>query len=336
MNIRLVARTAGVSVATVSRVFNTPEVVRAETRERVLAVARRFDYVPNANARTLRTQRSRLLGVVLPTLLNPVFAEFAEGISAAAIEAGYAIQLMTTEYRERDEEAAVQHLVGRGVDGVVMVACHPTDSRALRHLRGAGMPYLLAYNRHPEHPCVSVDSESAVAQLVDMLYARGHERIAMLCGDLSASDRSRARHTGFLRGFAQLGLPAGPMVEVPFIDDTVDVAVAMLSAPGRPTALICSNDLIALRALRAAHQAGLRVPQDLSITGFDGIALATVIVPSLCTMVQPSRDMGRVCIELIAPAAAAGTLLDPRASRTLPVHLREGESVASLVPLTPA
>ena len=301
---------------------------------RVLAVARRFDYVPNNSARTLRTQRSRILGVVLPTLLNPVFSEFAEGVSAAATEAGYAIQLITTEYRERDEEAAVQHLIGRGVDGVVMVACHAAESRALRQLRGAAMPHVLAYNRHPDHPCVTVDSETAVAGLVDMLYARGHRGIAMLCGSLAASDRSRARHAGFVRGFRQLGLAEGPMVEVPFADDTPDAVTQLLLGPDRPTALVCSTDLIALRAVRAAHAAGLRVPQDVSITGFDGIGLGMVVVPSLCTIAQPSREMGRTCVDILAPAAASGTLLDGQASRTLPYRLREGESVTSVEPAT--
>ena len=260
------------------------------------------------------------------TLRNPVFAECLEGIAAAAAEARYAIQLTTTEYRPEREHAAVAGLLPR-VDGLVLVVSDPDRSRALQAIAAAGLPYVLAYNRHAAHPCVSVDNEGAVVELVLDLHRRGHRRIAMLCGDLTASDRSRARHRGFVRGMAACGLAPGPMVEVPFDGDASGALAQMLSVPDRPDALVCSNDLLAIRALRAAHLCGLRVPQDIAVTGFDGIALGAELVPSLATIAQPNRDIGAACIALLAPAAAAGVPLDAAASRLLTHRFRPGDSL---------
>jgi DNA-binding LacI/PurR family transcriptional regulator len=326
--IHAVALEAGVSASTVSRVFNCPQNVAADTRGRVEAAARRLQYRPLGAGRMLRRQRSEVLGVVLPTLHNPVFAECLEGIAAAAADAGYAIQLATTEYRPDREQAAVAALLPR-VDGLVLVVSDPARAQALRAIRAAGLPYVLAYNRHPRHPCVSVDNEGAVAELVRELHRRGHRRIAMLCGDLRASDRSRARHRGFLRGMAACGLPPGPLVEVAFDDPTTGGLAAVLDGAVRPTALLCSNDLLALRALRAAHRRGLRVPQDLSVTGFDGIALGAELVPSLATIAQPNHDIGAACVALLAPAAQAAAPLAAAASRLLPHRFRPGESLGA-------
>jgi DNA-binding LacI/PurR family transcriptional regulator len=332
--IQAVAREAGVSAATVSRVFNRPQQVAVETRTRIEAVAQRLRYRPSGAGRTLRRQRSEVLGVVLPTLRNPVFAECLEGIAAAAVDAGHAIQLATTEYRPHREQEAVAALLPR-VDGLVLVVSDPARSLALRAIRAAELPYVLAYNRHPRHPCVSVDDEGAVAALASELHRRGHRRIAMLCGDLQASDRSRARHRGFLRGMAECGLPPGPMVEVPFDDPATAGLADLLAGARRPTALLCSNDLLAMRALRAAHRCGLRVPQDLSVTGFDGIALGAELVPSLATVVQPNHGIGAACVALLAPAARAAAPLAAADSRLLPHQFRPGESLGAPLPDLP-
>lgn len=331
MSIEAVAREAGVSVATVSRVFNSPEVVRAETRARVQQVARRLGYHANASAQTLRTQRSKVIGVALPTLLNPVFAECLEGIAEAAAARGYSIIPVTTNYRLDDEDAAVQRLASRPVDGMILVVADPASSPAIKLLRRHRLPYVLAYNRHGRHPCVSVDNEAAVAAVVQRLHDLGHRRIAMVSGQLAASDRARQRHAGFLRGLQACGLGAGQLLELPFMDHAVERLATFLAAPrGRPTALVCSNDLLAIRSLRAAAQAGLRVPDDLSVVGFDGIELGRDLTPSLGTVVQPNRAIGSECVRLLADALAAGTAPRAAESLTLEHALRDGESIAAL------
>lgn len=336
MSILEVAREAGVSVATVSRVFNLPDKVAPATREHVENIARTLGYLPNASARTLRTQRSRVLGVVLPTLTNPVFAECLEGIAQAAVAGGYAISPFTTDYRLDQEDRAVNLLLAGNVDGMILVVSNPATSTALQRLAEVGLPYVLAYNQHPDHPCVSVNSELAVADVVTHLATLGHRRIAMVSGLLSASDRAQQRCRGYARGMEQAGLRAQPVLQVPFVAAAPEVLGEALNNQDRPTALVCSNDLLAIRSIRAAHLAGLAVPRDLSVVGFDGIALGQDLTPQLSTVVQPNADIGRHSVELLAQAVASGSPLGPGMGLTLAHEFRTGESCSpaspSLVP----
>ncbi|MFL9667395.1 LacI family DNA-binding transcriptional regulator [Variovorax sp. AB1(2024)] len=330
MSIQDVAAKAGVSVATVSRAFNFPDKVTPATRELVERVAQELNYLPNASARTLRTQRSRVLGIVLPTLLNPTFAECLQGIARAAVAGGYAIIPVTTGYRLDEEERAVHLLLAGNVDGLILVVSNPSTSAALPRLQAAGVPYVLAYNRHAEHPCVSVDSEGAVADAVSRLVLLGHRRIAMVSGTLAASDRAQQRYRGYLKGMADTGLDAQPVIEVPFVETAVDALCTHLQARQRPTALICSNDLLAIRSIRAAHLGGLSVPEDLSVVGFDGIALGEDLTPALTSITQPNSDIGRQGVELLIQAIAGGTTLRADSSLLLPHAFRDGESCASV------
>lgn len=325
-NIHAVAARAGVSAATVSRVFNFPDKVAPATRELVAQAAHELGYQPNASARTLRTQRSRVLGVVLPTLLNPAFAECLQGIALAAAANGYAILPEMTSYDEAQEQQAVAQLLAAGVDGMILVVSSPSDSAALARLRGTGLPYVLAYNAHPEHPCVSVDGEAAAAEAVARLVALGHSRIAMVSGTLTASDRAQQRYRGYLRGMAAAGLQAPALVEVPFVTTAVAALSRYLQAEPRPTALFCSNDLLAIRSIRAARLSGLDVPQDLAVVGFDGIGIGQDLTPALSTMAQPNHDIGRHGVELLVQAIADGSAPAAHNSLYLPYHFESGES----------
>jgi DNA-binding LacI/PurR family transcriptional regulator len=329
MSIQSVAAKAGVSVATVSRAFNFPDKVTPATRELVERVARELRYVPNASARTLRTQRSRALGVVLPTLLNPTFAECLQGIARAAVAGGYAIIPVTTGYRLDEEERAVHLLLAGNVDGLILVVSNPSTSAALDRLRSTGTPYVLAYNQHPDHPCVTVDGEAAVADAVARLVLLGHRHIAMVSGTLAASDRAQQRYRGYQKGMADAGLDARPLIEVPFVESAVDLLTQLLQAKVRPTALVCSNDLLAIRSIRAAHLSGLGVPDDLSVVGFDGIALGEDLTPALTTIAQPNSDIGRRSVELLVQAMASGAALQADSSLLLPCFFRDGESCAA-------
>jgi DNA-binding LacI/PurR family transcriptional regulator len=326
MNIHAVAQRAGVSVATVSRAFNLPERVAPATRELVERIALEIGYLPNASARTLRTQRSRVLGVVLPTLLNPVFVECLQGIAETAAASGYSIIPVTTRYEVQEEERSIQRLIAGNVDAMILVVSNPSDSLALQRLRSDEIPYVLAYNRHAAHACVSIDGAKASTEVVARLAKLGHRRIAMVSGTLAASDRAQQRYRGFLGGMADAGLAAAPLVEVPFVETAVEALHMFLQAPSRPTALFCSNDLLAIRCIRAAHRSGLRVPHDLSVVGFDGIALGEDLTPALSTVIQPNHDIGRHAVELLLRALAAGQAPTAASSLTLPHAFRAGES----------
>lgn len=338
MSIHTVADRAGVSITTVSRVFNRPERVAVRTRDRVLTAARALGFTPNASARTLRTHKSRILGVVLPTLLNPVFAECLDGIADAADAAGYAIVPLVTDYRLDREAAAIGRLLARDVDGLILTVANAARSHSLKGLRAAGRPYVLAYNRHPDHPCVSVDGEAAFEGIVNRLIAMGHRRIAMASGTLAASDRARQRHRGFQRGLRRAGLAPGELIEVPFVratselspDPASDPVSARLAQPHRPTALVCSNDLLAVRCIRAARLVGLAVPQALSVVGIDGIAIGDDLTPRLSTVVQPNRLIGAACVRTLVDALEAGLAPQPVHSLSLPFSFRPGESCGAV------
>lgn len=329
MSIINVARQAGVSIATVSRAFNAPESVAPATRTAVTAAAAELGYEPNLSARTLRTQRSRTLGVVLPTLRNPVFAETLAGIAGAAADAGYSIIPLTTDYLEAQELQALRLLSGRSVDGLILTVADAERSATLAALKRARRPYVLAYNRHPRHPCVSVDGETAMAELVARLQQLGHRRILMVSGHLSASDRAQQRYRGYAAAMQAAHSPA-ELLELPFIDNAPEQLLQRLGGADRqhrPTALVCSNDLLALRCMRAAALAGLRVPEDLSVIGFDGMALGTELRPSLASISQPNEGIGRRSVAWLLDCLDTGK--SPRAadSLTLPHQLRELESM---------
>ena len=220
-------------------------------------------------------------------------------------------------------------LLAGNVDGLILVVSNPSTSKALARLRTTGTPYVLAYNRHADHPCVTVDSEAAVADAVTRLVLLGHRHIAMVSGTLSASDRAQQRYRGYQKGMADAGLKAPPLIEVPFVESAVDALASVLQADHRPTALICSNDLLAIRSIRAAHLSGLSVPDELSVIGFDGIALGEDLTPALTTIAQPNSDIGRHSVELLIQAMAGGTTLQADASLLLPCFFRDGESCAS-------
>lgn len=321
-----VAKAANVSVATVSRVFNAPDKVSPETRERVNAAIRELGYAPNIFARHLRTQRSQTLGVVLPTLLNPVFAECFIGMTEAANEKGYAIQPFFTDYLIERETMAVNALTANNVEGIALTVSNPATSTALMRMRTVHCPYALAYNDHEDHPCVTVDGQQAMAEVVTYLAQLGHQRIAMVTGTLHTSDRAQQRYLGYQNAMQSLGLPVMPVTEVPFIQSAIDRIGELLGSASSPTALIGSNDLIALRCMRAAQLHGLRIPQDLSIVGFDGVRLLDDIHPKLATVQQPNHEIGRQCVQLLIQSIEARTMLSPHSSLRLAYQFEAAES----------
>ena len=321
-----VAKAAEVSVATVSRFMNDPHKVSADAAQRVQKAIDALGYQPNVFARQLRTQRSRTLGVVLPTLLNPVFAECLTGIAQAAHEAGYAIQPLFTEYLLEREIQAVNMLLAGNVEGVVLVVSNPESSQALQRLRAQDRPYVLAYNHHSAHPCVTVDSEKAMADVVAHLVALGHTRIAMVAGQLHASDRAQKRVKGYESAMLAHGLQAGSITEVPFLATATQCIGELLQTSERPTALIASNDLLAMRCMRAALLLGLQVPQQLSIVGFDGVQLLQELHPQLATVRQPNDRIGRHCVQLLMQSIEARQVLAPSDSVLLPYAFDAGQS----------
>lgn len=329
--IRDVAALARVSVATVSRVINDKDVIRAETAERVRQAIEELGFRPNRIGRSLKTARSRTLGVLIPSLSNPVFAATLDGIQDASREAGYPLVLTTTNYSSDREQEAVDSMLSQQVDGLLLTVSDADESSTLDGLDAEGIPYVLLYNQpcRPGRAAVTVDNVQAARDITDRLIAAGHQRIGMVLLPARASDRSLRRRQGFLEALAAAGLPPGPLVEGDYQQpDFADRLASAFADPAQaPTALFCSNDMIALATIGALRRIGRSVPEDVSVVGFDGIPVGEWTRPTLATVVQPTRQMGilatRHLLARLQGLAAPELVL-------LPHTLRDGESLRPL------
>lgn len=330
ITIKDVAERAGVAVGTVSRVLNGSGPVHSTTAARVREAIEALQYVPNAAGRALKRGASRSIGIVVPTLSNPIFAASVDGIEDIAREAGFAAILTHSRYEDAREEAAIADLVARGVEGLVLTLSDASPQR-LQAVAAHGLPFVLLYNPPSEGSTVAmatVDSRRAMDEATGKLLALGHRRIAFVSGTFAASDRAKARFEGYRDAMDRAGLPLWPPVEVDFLADATafdDAITTLLTRLNAPTALIASNDFLALQVLAAARRVGLTVPDDLSVLGFDGLAIAQITAPRLATVHQPAKAMG---------AEAATILLDmlsgaaPRVA-VLPHAFMAGETLGA-------
>lgn len=300
--IKDVARRAGVSPATVSRVLNGSAAVASDTAARVRRAVQALAFSPSLAGRTLRAARTRSLGVVVPTLTNPVFAECLAGIEAAARRRSHTLSLVSTAYRAEAEADAVQALLRQRVDGLVLTVNDAARNRVLDRLERERVPYVLVFNQLPraERPTVSVDNRAAARELVEHLIGLGHRTIRMVTGQFRQSDRARLRYRGYSDAMRAAGLQPLPPLQMPFLaPDARRQLVEGLAARPRPTAFFCSNDYLAMTAIRDLAALGYGVPADISVAGFDGIRVGELTVPALTTVVQPSQLIGRTAVEVL-------------------------------------
>lgn len=331
--IKDVAAHASVSIATVSRTINAPHRVNAETLARVRESIQALDFTPSALGRQLRGERTRLIGVIVPTLANPVFAESLQGADEAASADGYRLMLMTTEYDTARERAAIETLREQRVDGLIATVADAGANTLLDELDRAELPYVLTHNDTPHRPSVCVDNRRAAREGVHALLARGHRNVTMVAGSFAASDRARLRYQGYADAMQEAGLQSLPAVEIDFnADDVPDSLLASLVRRGdRPTALFCSNDRLAMVVMHALRRAGIDVPRDMSVLGFDGIPLGELMQPALASIATPNRLIGRTAWRQLAPLLGlAGDAHAPQCT-TLPHRFRPGATIAEPV-----
>jgi DNA-binding LacI/PurR family transcriptional regulator len=342
-SIKQVATLAGVSIATVSRLLNNPGSVSAVTADKVQRSIAQLGFRPNFTGRNLRSGSSRTVGVVLPTLANTVFAQCLQGIELAARALDYSVMFTTTEYQPADESAAVELLLGHRVDGIILTVADASANATLDLLEREHIPFVLTYNQLPDpqpgmaaRASVSVDNRTAACDAVRHLIVRGHRRIRMLSGRFDASDRAMQRYLGYLDAMQAAGLSPMPPIELEL--HTLTAAAdyqQMLSDPQlRPTALFCSNDMLAMSAMRDLRALGLRLPQEMSVMGFDGIPVGALVEPVLASVVQPSEQIGDVALRTLI------SLLEQRGGNPAPApgpgrqvlahNIRSGGSVSPL------
>lgn len=328
-----VAERARVSAATVSRVLNGSAPVSPLVTRQVQRAAAALDFRPNLLGRNLRAARTRNLGVVLPTLTHPVFAECLHALQVAAQAAQHAVIPATTGYDPAQEDGAIEFLLKHRVDALVLTVADAAKSRVLDKLDREGVPYVLVYNqlqraqRAVQRPTVSVDNRLAARQMVAHLTAQGHRRIGMVAGSFRQSDRTRLRHKGYVEALNAANLSPLPPLEVPFMaPDARALLHDVMSRRGRPTALFCSSDQLAMRVICDLAALGYRVPEDVSVAGFDGVALGALLTPALTTVVQPTPHIAATALDLLL--GVLGGAASP-ASALLHHSLRLGGTTAA-------
>ncbi len=290
-----VAREAGVSAMTVSRVINDQPGVGQGTRARVRAVVDRLGYRRNGLARSLKARRSHTIGLIVPDITNPYFPEIVRGAEDTALESGYGVFLSNAIEDQRREAAALRLLEERRVDGVIVVSPRLPAKRLYALLR----PHRAAVVVNRIVPAevagtVRLDHANGVRQAIDHLYALGRRRFAVLAGpDSSSAAGERVRAAQAALAARGLKLPADHVVQTaPYIDDGASSARRLLEAVEQVDALLCYNDLVAAGALQACAALGLRVPEDVAVVGFDDIPFARMFTPPLTTLHVPKYDLG--------------------------------------------
>ena len=331
-----VAAEAGVSKSTVSNVVRGVEEVSAATRERVLAAIERLGYKPNAIARQFVRQQTTMLGVLLGDLSNPYYAQMAQVVEREAFGFGYTTMFCNIEGEEEIAVAGVDALLGHRVAGVVFLAYVPSPSEAYASLRRAGVPIVFLGLSEPWGDSVGPRDAEGGRMATEHLVDLGHRRIAYVRTPLVERSGDRARYSGYRTAIRRRGLePLPAYVWEPGVDavrigrETVSLRDAVAGSRG-PTALFASNDIGAIALIEACETAGLSVPEDLSVVGFDDIAIAGMHRISLTTVAQPMQFQAEHAVRLLLERIESPSIA-PRHVR-VPVDLRIRGSTAAFGP----
>ncbi len=302
-----VASLAGVAVGTVSNVLNHPDLVRPLTRARVEAAMEELGFIPNGSARQLRAGRSRCLGLVVLDVTNPFFTEVARGVEDYAQAAGYAVILCNSDEAHDKERRYLRVLEEQRVHGILITPVHGR-SPELRRIRDRGTPVVLLDRPGSHAQCsVAVDDRRGGEIAVTYLLGLGHRNIALVNGP-TAIRQCADRRWGAYRAVEQAGLdPAAVLTEVtvPAMNPRGGAAAAddLLRDVRTITAVFCANDMLALGLLRGLSQAGVNVPGDIAVVGYDDIEFAADAAVPLTSVRQPKYQLGRAAAELLLDEA---------------------------------
>jgi len=307
--IKDVAKKAGVSIATVSRIVNdASEHYNEKTKKRIVQIIEKLNYQPNAVARSLRRRKTCTIGFVVPGL-QPFFAEVLEGVQSVAREKGYSIVLCNTDYDPKQEEAYVANLLEGRVDGVIFTSGVMQDEHILR-LKEEGIPIVLIekFMQSSDIPAVVIDNLSAAKKGVKHLLSLGHRKIGYISAPLELVPL-RERFEGYKRALLESQVPYDSSVV--YIEKTIKkedlrsgykIMKKILQQGNFPRAFFIVSDTLAIGAIKAIKDFGMKVPDDIAIVGFDDIDIASFSDPPLTTMVQPKHQMGVKGMEMLIKA----------------------------------
>ena len=319
VSIKDIAKAAGVSHPTVSRALRDSPLVSAETRARIKQLAEEMGYSPDARAQSLVRGSTRTVGVVVTTIADPFIAPVVQGIEDAAQQHGYTVILCNSHSDREREISAVETLRSKRVDGVIVTSSR-VGALYLDHLERIGVPVVLI-NNHNERSgrytySVSVDNRHGGKLATEHLLQRGHRRIAYVSGPADHSD-DLDRLAGYREALDQAGMPFDPTLVVGGTgraDGGEQALPVLMALEAPPTAVFCYNDMTAIGLMRAAQAAGLSIPTDLAVVGFDDIPFASYVRPPLSTVAQLKAEMGAWAMEMVLALIATSDPIEDRFS----------------------
>lgn len=319
MSLEEVAKRARVSISTVSRVLNGIAVVKASTRTKVMRSAAELNYHPNLNARSLARGKSRALGMVVSNLANPYFFDVFRALEKAAHAHGYEVLVANTDYSSDQLVKSVRTMIGRRVSGLAVIVSEMAPD-LIDELTANEIPTVFhdvgTVTRNISN--IRIDYRRAIERVVEYLHSLGHSRLAYI-GHHSQLSPTSAREAAFLEAVSRW-MPAATHRTVTAqdgFDGGRQAAREILASGERPTAIICVNDFMAVGALRELREQGLRVPEDVSVTGFDNIKLSEYCSPPLTTVHLPRDRIGQLAFDMLVPETVEGkppgreVLIDP-------------------------
>ncbi len=326
-----VAIAAGVSTATVSRAFNSPEKVNPDVRERVLAAAASLGWLPHAAGSALARRRSSIAGVVIPTLGQEVFATQVGAMQAAFAEHDITLLIGCSNYDPDQAAQQVRAMLARGVDALAVLGQLPQPN-LFEIVRTRRVPYVITYGSTPDttHPCVGFDNRAAFHAITRYLISLGHKTIGVILQPTRYNERIVARLAGVRDALAEEGLGLRPQHlcegEYGIAAGRLGLRTILGGKGPAPTAIICGNDLLAIGVLLEARAMGIHVPGDLSITGFDDVSIAAEFDPALTTMKVDNAEIGRLAARYLLSQLSNET--SPSSVLIAPALIERGTTAA--------
>lgn len=309
--IRDVAKEAGLSVATVSRVMNGATNVKPDTRERVLDACRKLDYFPNPAARALTTNRSKSIAAIIPTIEHSVFAKYINAIENTLNNQGYSLILAISNGDEQEELESARKLLGMGADAFILSgALHHEELISLFTRRNIPFVFTSIWDLECGYPTIGYDNFNLARNAIEYLSLQGHARIAVAHGPLVSSDRTQERKAGAVAAGANLDAIDFYETELS-VNGGKNAAASIASSGGGYSAVLCFSDVLALGTYFSFQEAGIKIPDEISVMGFDNLDWSKHIVPALTTIDLPAAEMG---------VSVANELMK---------HLKEGDPVSS-------
>lgn len=288
-----VAKAAGVSLGAASKALSAPDAVRPRTLHAVQRAVESLGYIPSGAARALASRSTEMVGVVLPTISNPVYSTFVHELQKTLAQDGLHLLALAHEYNRENEVELVERLVRRSVDALIMIGTDH-DDRTISLLNKIGIPHINCWSsdKAPKHGALGFNNQAAMVKIIDHLVQLGHKRIAMLGGETWNNERAQWRLRGVQKAAAAHGIELVKVVTVPLTIAGGQIGYRQIDpVRNNVTALVCGTDLQAAGALDAARTQGVVVPDQLSITGFDDIEMAALLSPALTTIHAPIAEL---------------------------------------------